>query len=594
MDIILCNTWRSQNSNIVDYRDLQGETYTATYLTGWDSNSGTVEGVPVSVTINKDSKYFKGVPVLESNGDPLTIRFKIKFLDNVIDTPSFAYNYVYSKDNHCGYFITNIIQKAPQVLEITAKRDVMSGNFGNMKIRVKTETLSDLEPSDYVGKITEYPINNIPITDTTSKALSENLVDYVNHGWGRLYMVLSQNKTDVPNLQKLASQGDIADLLKSMSFSSLESFTHNFDGTSSDIRSLAQNPTESNGLINLNMSGIVPGGYYFMTGQYSMEHLFKLLRDDPHYANIVQDMWWTPLTFGKRSESAMLEGIGKEAGISLYEGGGHQTIYGTFDIKVNLQEWFSQYSIQWAGQEIKWSPSDYGEYGTQNYYWQITRAISSSDSDKLALYFLRENEYPRDYDSAIQVGVISVPVVKINPITRSFTTSLQSSFYSILTGNTLGLLGYTASNIGKDNDKDGEDGGDKEKVNPVMKMLADIFSGIAGTLLFSGSVAPLKDAQNAVATGGGAGSNSYANGNVVPTVVKSYPGSLGFNIANSAIHTPNGSPVKAVGAIYEFKYLGESKAYSGDLIGDEHLEAGVGAEINRILNSGIFVYDPTD
>ena len=596
MNIILCNTWRSQDSIIVDYRDLQDKTYTATYLTEDGYSSETVENVPVSVTINRESKYFKGIPVLEPNGDPLTIRFKIKFTYNVsdvIDTPSFAYNYVYSKDNHCGYFITNIIQKAPQVLEITAKRDVMSGNFRNMKIRLKTKTLSDLKPTDYAGKIVEYPISNIPTTDTSSKVLSENLVDYTNHGWGRLYMVLSQNKTDVPNLQKLASQGDIADLLKNMSFSSLESFTQNFNGTKSSRRHLGENPTESNGLINLNMSGIVAGGYYFISGQYSMETLFNLLRDDPHYANIVQDMWWSPLTFGKANKAIQLDGIGKEAGVTFYEGGGHQTLYGTFDIDVNLQEWFSQYSLQWAGQEIKWSPSDYGAYGTQQYYWHVSRAISSSDTDKLTLYFLRENEYAQNYKSAIQIGVISVPVVKINPVTRSFTTSLQSSFYSILTGNTLGLLGYTASNIGKDKGDD-EDGGDKEKVNPIMKMLADIFSGIAGTLLFSGSVAPLRDAQNAVATGGGAGSNSYTGGNVVPTIVKSYPGGLGFAIANSAIHTPNGSPVRAVGEIYEFRNLKESKAYSGDLIGDEHLEAGVGAEINRILNSGIFVYDPTD
>ena len=596
MNIILCNTWRSPNSNIVDYRDLQNKTYTGVYWTDDGYSTETVEDVPMSVAINidTDTKYFSGVPVLESNGDPLTVRFKIKFTYNVIDTANFPYNYVFSKDNHCGYFITNIIQKAPQVLEITAKRDVMSGNFRNMKIRLKTKTLRDLSPTDSAYAITDYPISNIPTTDTTSKALSKNLVDYANNGWGRLYMVLSQNKTDVANLQKLASQGDIADLLKNMSFSSLESFTQNFNGTKSSLRNLGENPTESNGLINLNMSGIVAGGYYFMTGQYSMEKLFNLLRDDPHYANIVQDMWWTPLTFGKASKAISLDGIGKEAGVTFYEGDGHQTLYGTFDIDVNLQEWFSQYSLQWAGQEIKWSPSDYGTGGTQQYYWQVSRAISSSDTDKLTLYFLRENEYPRDYDSAIQIGVISVPVVKINPVTRSFTTSLQSSFYSILTGNTLGLLGYTASNIGKDNDNDDEDGGDKEKVNPIMKMLADIFSGIAGTLLFSGSVAPLRDAQNAVATGGGAGSNSYTSGNVVPTIVKSYPGGLGFNIANSAIHTPNGSPVKSVDAIYKLKDLGESKAYSGELIGDEDLEAGVGEEINRILNSGIFVYDPTD
>ena len=593
MNIILCSTWRNQNSNIVDYRDLQNKTYTATYLTEDGYSSETVENVPVSVTINSESKYFKGIPVLESNGDPLTIRFKIKFTYNVIDTPSFTYNYVFSKDNHCGYFITNIIQKAPQVLEITAKRDVMSGNFRNMKIRIKTETLPALAPTDSVYEITSYPINNIPITNTTSQALSKNLVDYVNYGWGRLYMVLSQNKTDVANLQKLASQGDIADLLKNMSFSSLESFTDNFNGTKSSLRHLGDNPTESNSLNNLNMSGIVAGGYYFMSGQYSMEKLFNLLRDDPHYANIVQDMWWTPLTFGRVSKAIQLDGIGKEAGVTFYEGDGHQTIYGTFDIDVNLQEWFSQYSLQWAGQEIKWSPSDFGSSGTQQYYWQVSRAISSSDTDKLALYFLRENEHPQKYDSAIQIGVISVPVVKINPVTRSFTTSLQSSFYSILTGNTLGLLGYTASNIGNDNDDD-EDGGDKEKVNPIMKMLADIFSGIAGTLLFSGSVAPLRDAQNAVATGGGAGSNSYASGNVVPTIVRSYPGNLGFEIANSAVDTPNGTPVKSATVIHKISDLKESKAYSGELIGDDSLEAGVGEEINRILNSGIFVYDPTD
>lgn len=584
MNIFLCNTWRNQNSNIVDYEDLHDETHSVDFNEEYE-NTKTIKGIPWSVTIDSYSKYFSGVPLLESNGDPLTIRFKIKFNNNIV-TSHFGYNYVFDVNSYVGYFIINIIQKAPQVLEITAKRDVMKGNFRNMKIRLKTETLPDLSPTDPVEKIVDYPINNIPTTDSSAKVLSENLVDHTDIN-GRLYMVLSQNKTDVPDLQKLASQGDIADLLKSMSFSSLESFTDNFDDTTYYGRILASKPNElpsSYGVKN----NVVPGGYYFMSGDGTMEILFRKLRDDPHFANIVQDMWWTPLTFGNYPKATSLEGIGKEAGITMYEGGQSQLTWGTFDIDLNLQEWFSQYSLQWVGQEIKWSPSDYDYSGTQHYFWQVTRAISSSDTDKLTL-FLTRGRNPKIHESDIQIGVINNPVVKINPITRSFTTSLQSSFYSILTGNTLGLLGYTASNIGNDNDKD-EDGGDKEKVNPIMKMLADIFSGIAGTLLFSGSVAPLKDAQNAVATGGGAGSNSNTSGNMEPTVVKSYPGDLGFKIANSVLHTPNGSPVKAVDKTVQFGDLEGSKAYSGELIGDDGLGAGVGEEINKILNNGIYVY----
>lgn len=582
---MLCNTWRSQNSNIVDYNDLQDETHIVDFNEEYE-NTKTIKGIPWSVTIDSYSKYFSGVPFLESNGDPLTIRFKIKSTSN-FGTSYFGYNYVFNVNNYAGYFITNVVQKAPQVLEITARRDVMAGHFRNMKIRLKTETLSDLSPTDPVEKIVDYPINNIPTTDSSAKVLSKSLVNSIDYPSGRLYMVLSQNKTDVPNLQKLASQGDIADLLKSMSFSSLESFTHNFDDTTYSGRLLATKPNELPGSYGV-MNSVVPGGLYFMNGDGTIEILFRKLRDDPHFANIVQDMWWSPLTFGTNEKAITLEGIGKEAGITMYNGGIDQLIWGTFDIDLNLQEWFSQYSLQWAGQEIKWSPSDYDYSGTQHYYWQVTRAISSSDSDKLTL-FLQRGINPKIHDSDIQIGVINNPVVKINPLTRSFTTSLQSSFYSILTGNTLGLLGYTASNIGNDNDKD-EDGGDKEKVNPIMKMLADIFSGIAGTLLFSGSVAPLKDAQNAVATGGGAGSNSTANGNMEPTIVKSYPGKLGFKIANSVLHTPSGSPVKAVSKTVQLRDLEESKAYSGELIGDDGLGAGVGEEINKILNNGIYVY----
>ena len=584
MDIILCNTWRSANNNVVDYGDLHDETYNAEYLNA-SGNVETLEDIPVSVIIDRYSKYFSGVPVLESNGDPLTIKFKIKFTSNVVGTSNFAYSYVYNISNYCGYFITGIIQKAPQVLEITARRDVMAGHFRNMKIRLRSETLSDLSPTDPVEKIVDYPINNIPTTDSNANVLSKNIVDS-NVSNGRLYMVLSQNKTDVPDLQKLASQGDIADLLKSMSFSSLESFTHNFDDTTYYGRLLASKPNEIHfGYGSMDIP--VPGGYFFMTGSGAIEELFRILRDDPHFANIVQDMWWSPLTFGGFPKTLKLEGISKEPGITMYEGGQDHSLSGTFDIDLNLQEWFSQYSLQWVGQEIKWSPSDYDYSGTQHYYWQVTRANSSSDTDKLTLFLT--SGVSASHDNAIQIGVINNPVVKINPVTRSFTTSLQSSFYSILTGNTLGLLGYTASNIGKDKGDD-EDGGNKEKVNPIMKMLADIFSGIAGTLLFSGSVAPLKDAQNAVATGGGMGSNSTTNGNMLPTVVKSYPGKLGFKIANSVLHNPSGSPVKAVSKVVEFRDLEESKAYSGELIGDEYLDAGVGKELNSILNNGIFIY----
>ena len=586
MDILLCNTWRSQAGNVVDCMDLDYDYRQTVNYTKEDGDVITIENVPYSVGIGSGSAYFSGVPILESNSENLTIKFKVKFKGNVVSS-SLYYNYVFDIDTETGYFITNVVQKAPQVLEITAKRDVTGGDLIFAKIRLKTETLPDLKPTDPVEKIVDYPINNIPTTDTSAKVLSKNIVNNIDYPWGRLYMVLSQNKTDVANLQKLASQGDIADLLKNMSFSSLESFTQNFRGTESDIRLLAEKPNEINFGYG-SMTAIVPGGYYFMTGQYSMEKLFNLLRDDPHYANIVQDMWWTPLTFGDRPESSLLEGISKEPGVTFYAGGEHQGLSGTFDIDLNLQEWFSKYSIQWAGQEITWSPSDYDYTGTQHYYWQVTRAISSSDTDKLTLFLTRESTAL--HDNAIQIGVINNPVVKINPVTRSFTTSLQSSFYSILTGNTLGLLGYTASNIGKDNGDD-EDGGDKEKVNPIMKMLADIFSGIAGTLLFSGSVAPLKDAQNAVATGGGAGSNSNTNGNMIPTVVKSYPGDLGFKIANKAVHTQGGSPVNNVNKIVRGDELEFNKSYSGDLIEVTNSIAGLNEELNRVLNSGIYVVD---
>lgn len=579
MDIILANTWRSPNSNIVNYLDLQGVTIENNYVDedGVTTHYGSsLESVRIDRYIRP--RFFSGVPMLETNGDPLTIKVKIKF-NGSTQSASFPYNYIYVRWDE-GYFITNIVQKAPMVFEITAKRDVMGINFNKLKIRLKTETLSDLKPTDPVEKIVDYPISNIPQTNSSVSTLSENLVDN-SVSDGRLYMVLSQNKTNVPNLQKLASQGDIADLLKSMSFSSLESSNSNFDGTKSNIRFMG---SQSGGTKSISQD--VPGGYYFTTGTYSTQKLFNLLRDDPHYANIVQDMWWSPLTFGMSSSTPALEGIGKNAGIALFQGAYHQSTFGDFTINVRMQEWFSKYSIQWAGQEITWSPSDYGTRGKQRYYWRVTRAISSSDSDKLALFL----DHNGNHD--IQIGVISVPVVKINPVTRSFTTSLQSSFYSILTGNTLGLLGYTASNIGKDNDNDDEDGGDKEKVNPIMKMLADIFSGIAGTLLFSGSVAPLKDAQNAVATGGGAGSNSYTSGSIIPEIVISYPGDLGFKIANSAIHTPNGSPVKAVNKIVEFKDLKYFKSYSGELISNyRELDAGVNEELNRILNNGIYVYN---
>lgn len=580
MDIILANTWRSPNSGIVSYSDLQGDTIENDYVDedGVTTSYGSsLESVRMDRYIRP--RFFTGVPMLESNGDPLTIKVKIKFNGNT-QSASFPYNYIYVRWDE-GYFITNIVQKAPMVFEVTGKRDVMGIDFRDLRIRLKTETLSDLKPTDPVEKIVNYPISNIPQTNSSVSTLSKDLVDN-SVSYGRLYVVLSQNKTDVPNLQKLASQGDIADLLKNMSFSSLNSSNSNFEGTPFDIRYMG---SQAGG--TKSMTAIVPGGYYFMTGDYSMEKLFRLLRDDPHFANIVQDMWWSPLTFGMSSTTPALEGIGKEPGITLYQGALHQSEFGTFTIKVNMQEWFSKYSIKWAGQEITWSPSDYGDSGTQRYYWRITRAISSSDSDKLVL-FLDHNG-----NDDIQIGVISVPVVKINPITRSFTTSLQSSFYSILTGNTLGLLGYTASNIGKDNDNDDdEDGGDKEKVNPIMQMLADIFAGIAGTLLFSGSVAPLKDAQNAVATGGGAGSNPYTSGGIIPELVKFYPGDLGFKIANSVIHTPNGSPVKAVNKIVEFKDLKYFKSYSGELIGNRReLDAGVNEELNRILNNGIYVYN---
>lgn len=579
MDIILANTWRMPNSGIVNYSDLQGWTIENDYVDedGVTTSYGSsLESVRIDRYIRP--RFFYGVPMLESNGDPLTIKVKIKF-NGSTQSASFPYNYIYVRWDE-GYFITNIVQKAPMVFEVTGKRDVMGIDFKKLKIRLKTETLSDLKPTDPVEKIVNYPISNIPQTNSSVSTLNKSLVDN-SVSDGRLYMVLSQNKTDVPDLQKLASQGDIADLLKNMSFSSLESFTDNFDGTKSDIRYMG---SQAGGVRS--MSQIVSGGYYFMTGDYSTQNLFNLLRDDPHFANIVQDMWWSPFTFGLASTTPALEGIGKKSGITLYQGGLHQSTFGDFTINVNMQEWFSKYSIQWAGQEITWSPSDYGTSGKQLYYWRVTRAVSSSDSDKLALFL------SQGVNDDIQIGVISVPVVKINPVTRSFTTSLQSSFYSILTGNTLGLLGYTASNIGKDNDNDDEDGGDKEKVNPIMKMLADIFSGIAGTLLFSGSVAPLKDAQNAVATGGGAGSNSYTSGGIIPKLVKFYPGDLGFKIANSAIHTPNGSPVKAVNKIVEFKDLKSFKSYSGELISNSReLDAGVNEELNRILNNGIYVYN---
>ena len=574
----LCNTWRNANStNILPYFTLQGS---GKVVYEYDENGEQYESGRADYSIDfRNAIDFVGVPVLETEGDPLDLNVDATMKFDTSSRVIGDYNYIYVSQYE-GYFITSIKQLSTRTFNIKGRRDVQCSDFDGVKLRVKSMTFPNLAPTDPVEKIVNYPISNIPQTDSVVSTLSKEIVDN-SVSDGRLYMVLSQNKTDVPNLQKLASQGDIADLLKSMSFSSLESFTDNFDGTNYDVRFMG---SQAGG--TKSMSQVVPGGYYFMTGDYGMSQLFKKLRDDPYFANIVQDMWWSPLTFGNFPESVSLEGIGKESGLTLYEGGETQSLIGSFVINLNLQEWFSKYSIQWAGQEITWSPSDYGTSGKQRYYWRVTRAISSSDSDKLAL-FLSQN-----VNDDIQIGVISVPVVKINPVTRSFTTSLQSSFYSILTGNTLGLLGYTASNIGNDNGDD-EDGGDKEKVNPIMKMLADIFSGIAGTLLFSGSVAPLKDAQNAVATGGGAGSNSNTSGGIIPELVQFYPGDLGFKIANSTLHSPTGVDVKQTGIVLNLGDLEEGKFYAGDLIGSSRLGAGVGEQLTNIFNSGVYIYDST-
>lgn len=574
----LCNTWRNANStNILPYFTLQGS---GKVVYEYDENGEQHESGRADYSIDfRNAIDFVGVPVLETEGDPLNLNVDATMKFDTSSRVIGDYNYIYVSQYE-GYFITSIKQLSTRTFNIKGRRDVQCSDFDGVKLRVKSMTFPDLAPTDPVEKIVNYPISNIPATDTSASILSKDIVDN-SVSDGRLYMVLSQNKTDVPDLQNLASQGDIADLLKNMSFSSLESFTDNFDDTTYYGRRIGSSP----GNINP-MNTVVPGGYFFMAGSGTIEILFRKLRDDPHFANIVQDMWWSPLTFGSFPKTLKLEGIAKEPGITMYEGGETQELGGSFKIDMNLQNWFSKYSVQWAGQEITWSPSDYDYKGTQTYYWQVTRAISSSDSDKLALFLNRGAK------EDVQIGVISNPVVKINPVTRSFTTSLQSSFYSILTGNTLGLLGYTASNIGKHDDDD-DDGKDKEKVNPIMKMLADIFSGIAGTLLFSGSVAPLKDAQNAVATGGGAGSNQNSAGNIVPQFVKNYPGDLGFKIANSALHSPTGAGVKQTGIVLNLSDLEEGKFYAGDLIGSSRLGAGVGEQLTNIFNSGVYIYGRT-
>ena len=406
------------------------------------------------------------------------------------------------------YFITDIESVNLVTFKFKAKIDVLSG-IGLPPILVENTLQTLPYKPESLNDFYNYGYNKPSNVDMISTDLTSNLVNDDNNGPaggainGMVFFTFSQFKTKVPDLKNIDDAGKMFKLLEDMDFT-VEAPEDAFTSNNRSYQALMTYGDQP-------FTVQAPGAIAYTRSYDALVNLFELVRDDPNYNNLVQDMWWTPFSFGSWSGSkypewedeSKLTGWTKPG--EAFDGFWQRTI--KLHVDSDLDSQMADYRFQYAGQTIEFTPLDFANGKEFDVIVEMQKGISSTDTNKITISATFSSSADKP---SIVLGSIKVPSIKLNVVNRPINNLLQTSGYSTIASNGTGLLIYSIAGIPLD------------KLDAFAGGLVSVFTKGMKALMFGGSFAGLVDANNTMASGGSfsGGFDNFANQHFIYNVIK--------------------------------------------------------------------------
>lgn len=450
----------------------------------------------------------------------ITAPGEIEFTLNLPNEPDnyFNTNALLSSANHVAvteydgptqYFITGIETINLFTAKFKAKIDAL-GEMKRLPPILVENTLQTLpyKPNN-INDFYRFNYNKPSNVDMSSTDLTSNLVNDDNNGPaggainGTVFFTFNQFKTKVPDLKNIDDAGKMFKLLEDMDFT-VEAPENAFTSNNRSYQALMTYGDQP-------FTVQAPGAIAYTRSYDALVNLFELVRDNPNYNNLVQDMWWTPFSFGAWSGSKYPEWkdesklTGWTQPGEAFDGFWQRTI--TLHVDSDLDSQMADYRFQYAGQTIEFTPLDFANGKEFDIVVEMQKGISSTDTNKITISatFSISADKP-----SIVLGSIKVPSIKLNVVNRPINNLLQTSGYSTIASNGTGLLIYSIAGIPLD------------KLDAFAGGLVSAFTKGMKALTFGGSFAGLVDANNTMASGGSfsGGFDNFANQHFLYNVIK--------------------------------------------------------------------------
>lgn len=447
-----------------------------------------------------------------------------------------------------GYVVDTVEAVNGNVYVYTAHKDGLANiaPFKLSQLGGTVPTLSEISYSRFLKG--GYPKPKNVIYNTKKISLDDFFLGTINGvvtppaTSGTTFVRYTQNKTDVPDISKIGDGKDLFDLMGELDYKvePVEgAFTADVNAYGVPNTSVGAGPTQAPGGLGILGASDAFGGY---------ETQFNMMRDDVNIANSVQEMWWTPFVLEKDTVPPR-----------PLKWGGKSYLWSTdgfiYDKSITILNWsgstsdlLSDYYIQFGGQTLTFSPSDFTSTGgSLNATMKVP--ATSSDPGKIIV----------TTDSNMTIGEFSVPTLNLTPVARQYVNAVQSSIYSNIASNAFGMFTYALSEIATDGLGVFENG----FIGAMVKSVRNIF--------FGGSVANLVDSQHQMASGGGANGTTLAKierdmylTNVSPTNdswanVVNNAGSFGINQYFITEHGP--MVTDFISAVVNYGYISGSSLY---------------------------------
>lgn len=493
----------------------------------------------------------------------ITAPGEIEFTLNLPNEPDndFNTNELLANANHVAvseyngptqYFITGIESVNLFTFKFKAKIDALGEStvHGLPPILVEN-TLQKLPyKPDNINDFYNFSYSKPSNVDMVSTDLTSNLVNDDSNGPaggainGTVFFTFNQFKTKVPDLKNIDDAGKMFKLLEDMDFS-VEAPEDAFTSNNRSYQALMTYGSQP-------FTAQAPGAIAYTRSYDALVNLFELVRDDPNYNNLVQDMWWTPFSFGAWSGSkypewedeSKLTGWTKPG--EAFDGFWQRTV--KLHVDSDLDSQMADYRFQYAGQTIEFTPIDFANGKEFDIIVEMQKGISSTDTNKITISATFSSNADKP---AIVLGSIKVPSIKLNVVNRPINNLLQTSGYSTIASNGTGLLIYSIAGIPLD------------KLDAFAGGLISAFTKGTKALMFGGSFAGLVDANNTMASGGSfsGGFDNFANQHFIYNVIK-----------------PN-----------DYTWFQANTKYAGDFIGEPVRGKYIATDINQVAKTEKFI-----